>query len=94
MINWIKRKVITWVRDDWNEASRSSNVVAVKSISASPEQHPVLSFRVYSATNGQILEFSHYDRKNDQHTSTIYIVEKDKDIGEYVAKCVSMELLK
>lgn len=93
MINWIKRKVITWVRDDWNQASKSSGVVAVREIDR-PEQQPILNFRIYSATNGQILEFSKYDRKNDQHTSTMYIIEKDKDIGEYVAKCVSMEVLK
>ena len=94
MIKWVRRKIITWVRDDWNEASRSNSVIAVRDVEHRPEQQPVLNFRIYSATNGQILEFSKYDRKNDQHTNTVYIIEKDKDIGEYVAKCLSMELLK
>lgn len=95
MISWMKSKVIKWVRDDWEDVRKSNGIVAVRSeVDNRPEQQPVLNFRIYSATNGQILEFSKYDRKNDQHTNTVYIVEKDKDIGEYVAKCLSMELLK
>lgn len=91
MRNWIKRKVINWLQDDSNQKVMVS--VAVRETER-PEQRPILNFRVYSAVNGQILEFSKYDQKNDQHTSTIYIIEKDKEIGDYVAKCVSMELLK
>lgn len=93
MINWIKRKVITWVRDDWNQASKSSGVVAVRETDR-PEQLPVLNFRIYNAVNGQLLEFNRYDRKNDQHTSTLYLIEKDKELADYVAKCINMELLK
>jgi hypothetical protein len=93
MINWIKGKVIKWVRDDWNQVSKSSGVVATRD-GDRPEQQAVLNFRIYGAVNGQILEFSKYDRKNDQHTSTMYVIEKDKDVGEYVAKCLSVELLK
>lgn len=94
MISWVRRKVINWVRDDWNEASKSGRPIAVSDVEHRPDQPPVLNFRIYNAANGQILEFSRYDRKNDQHIHTVYIVEKDKDIGEYVAKCLSMELLK
>lgn len=94
MVNWIRRKVIKWVRDDWNEASKSNSVVAVRDVEHRPEQSPILNFRIYSATNGQILEFSKYDRKTDQHTNTIYIIEKDKDVSDFVAKCISMESLK
>lgn len=97
MFNYFKKKVIQWVREDWeNERQKSigsNSVVSVREFDR-PEQMPVLNFRIYNAVNGQLLEFTKYDRKNDQNTSTLYLIEKDKELADYVAKCVSMELLK
>jgi len=59
-----------------------------------PDTDPVLTFRIYSANNGQILEFRRYDRKTDRNDNSTYIIEKDRDIGEYVSKCLSLEMLK
>lgn len=95
-MNWLKRKVIQWVREDW-ENERKGNLV--EGVSSRDSEHrvdddPVLTFRIYSATNGQILEFRRWDRKADRNYNNTYIVEKDKDIGEYVNKCLSLELMK
>ena len=97
-MNWLKRKVIQWVREDW-ENERKKNGVEGISLSARdfdprPEDDPVLTFRIFSAANGQIIEFRRYDKKSDRNHNSTYIVEKDKDLGEYVNKCLSLEMLK
>ena len=97
-MKWLKRKVIQWVREDWDaeyekNRDRGISLKAVEDTSV-PETDPVLTFRIYSATNGQILEFRHYDRKNDRSHNSTYIIERDKDVGEFVTKCLSLEMLK
>ena len=94
-MNWLKRKVIKWVREDWEDARKESGI-SLKSVEdvGTPDTDPVLTFRIYSANNGQILEFRRYDRKNDRSDNSTYIIEKDKDIGDFVSKCLSLEMLK
>jgi hypothetical protein len=89
-MNWLKRKVWKWAAncesDEHKPGSSQRN--------NTPEQDPILSFRIYSAVNGQLLEFRRFDRKTDNSISSTYIIEKDRNIGDYVNKCLSMELLK
>ncbi len=98
-MKWLKRKVIQWVREDWEEERKKNGekgniLVSSRDIESLPENDPLLTFRIYSATNGKILEFRRYDRKNDRSDNSTYIIEKDRDIGEYVSKCLSLEMLK
>jgi len=97
-MNWLKRKVIQWVREDWenerNSRGEKGILVSSRDVESLPENDPLLTFRIYSATNGKILEFRRYDRKNDRNDNSTYIIEKDKDIGEYVSKCLSLEMLR
>ena len=95
-MNWLKRKVIKWVREDWEEERKKNTVegISLRESEHSVDADPVLSFRIYSATNGQIIEFRRWDRKADRNYNSTYIVEKDKDLGEYVNKCLSLELMK
>lgn len=97
-MNWLKRKVIQWVREDWeNERKQNGEkgiLVSARDIDTVPENDPIITFRIYSATNGKILEFRRYDRKTDRNDNSTYIIEKDREIGEYVSKCLSLEMLK
>jgi hypothetical protein len=95
-MKWLKRKLRDWVREADNEYSRGEKGILVSSrdVEAVPENDPVITFRIYSATNGKILEFRRYDRKTDRNDNSTYIIEKDREIGEYVSKCLSLEMLK
>jgi hypothetical protein len=96
-MKWFRKKVIQWVREDWDEEyKKNRDVVGIRAVedTSVPETDPVLTFRIYSATNGQILEFRRYDRKNDRSDNSTYIIERDKDVGEFVSKCLSLEMLK
>lgn len=93
-MNFLKKLVIKWVREDWESASRGEKGLVSVSAENRVDDEPVLNFRIYNAQNGKILEFNKYDRKTDRSDRSIYIVEKDKDVVEYVGKCVSLELLR
>jgi hypothetical protein len=97
-MNWLKRKVIKWVREDW-ENERKKNSVEGIAFSSRDREHsvdadPVLTFRIYSAVNGKIVEFRRWDQKTDRSHNSTYLIPKDEDIGDYVNKCLSLELLK
>jgi hypothetical protein len=95
-MNWLKKKVIQWVREDWEEERKKNG--AERAISVRDTDHveadPIISFRIYSAQNGKILEFNKYDRVKDRSDRSVYIIGKDEDIAEKVGKCLSLELLR
>jgi hypothetical protein len=95
-MKWLRNKVIKWVREDWENERKKSGEVGLVPVrdTDTPENDPIITFRIYSATNGKILEFRRYDRKTDRSDNSTYIIEKDRDIGEYVSKCLSLEMLK
>jgi hypothetical protein len=93
-MNWLKKKIIKWANTDKQEAWAIGTVTSTREVSNTVDDEPILNFRVFHAVNGQILEFRRYDRKSDRNYTSTYIVEKGKDMGEYINKCLSLELMK
>lgn len=102
-INWFKKMVLNWVREDWEHAGQlhRQNQLGHRSIDGpislerdTPEQDPKLNFRVYPAIGGTIVEFRRIDRKLDRSESTLYIIGKDEDFGEKIAKIATLEHIK
>ena len=101
-MNFIKRMVVKWVRDDWDNArqeqdcfpspqlSRGMNTVSTRDVNSDP----TLQFKIYNAIGGKVVEFSRYDRKSDRHNHDIYIIGKEEDSGEKIAKIAMLESLK
>ena len=98
-MKWLKRKIRDWVRDanqdDEYSIALGSKVIASRNVEAQMcEAEPILNFRVFSAVGGQVVEFRRYDRKTDRSDTTTYIIHKDQDFGERIAKIATMESLK
>jgi hypothetical protein len=97
-MNWFKKIVINWVREDWDNARQEQDCMPSRLIStaenASINDDPVLNFKVYSAIGGKVVEFRRYDRKSDRNDSTTYIITNDQDFGERIAKIATMENIK
>jgi hypothetical protein len=102
-MNWFKRMVVKWVREDWNNVrieeddcypspklSRGINAIGTRDVSSDP----TLQFKIYSAIGGKVVEFSRYDRKQDRNFHDIYIIGKNEDFGEKIAKIAMLECLK
>jgi len=54
------------------------------------------SFRlnIYGASGGTIIETTKYDRKSDENRHSLYVVTEDKDLGQELAKIITMEQLR
>lgn len=105
-MNFFKRMIINWVRNDWGNARdqpedcypspKMSRANSISTISgrANVDSEPTLQFKVYSAVGGKIVEFSRYDPKSDRADRQIYIIGKDEDFGEKIAKISTLEVLR
>jgi hypothetical protein len=100
-MNWFKRMVVKWVREDWESGSRqddcyptpklsSMNAISTRDVNSDP----TLQFKVYNAIGGKVVEFSRYDRKQDRSFHDIYIIGKNEDFGEKIAKIAMLEAFK
>ena len=100
-MNWFKRMVVKWVREDWEAGSRQEdcypttkmsrgNTIASRDVNSDP----TLQFKVYNAVGGKVVEFSRYDRKQDRNFHDIYIIGRDEDFGAKIAKIAMLENLK
>ena len=106
-MNWFKRMVVNWVREDWENARQPmpddcypstkmsrGNPISTISGRANVDSEPTLQFKVYSAVGGKIVEFSRYDPKSDRTDRQIYIIGKEEDFGEKIAKISTLEALR
>ena len=100
-MNWFKRMVVKWVREDWEAGSRQEDCFPIAKMSSNSvvssrevNSDPTLHFKVYNAIGGKVVEFSRYDRQKDRNFHDIYIIGKDEDFGEKIAKIAMLEVLK
>ncbi len=93
-MKFLKRLVFKWVQEEQEKHYSKGIALSSRADEARPDDEPILNFRIYNAQNGKIIEFNKYDRKTDRNDKSVYIVEKDKDLSEYVSKCLSLELLR
>jgi len=96
-MNWFKRMIGRWAYEYHtpDDCSPSSKLSRANSISGRDVgSDPTLQFKVYNAIGGKVVEFSRYDRKSDRHHHDIYIIGRDEDFGEKIAKIAMLETLK
>lgn len=95
-MKWFKKKLYQWVKDANDEANSyaTKGLVAASDVTASMDDNPVLNFRIFSAQNGTILEFRHYDRKTDRNNTSTFIVAESEDVSDYVRQCLPIELMR
>ncbi len=98
-MNWFKRMIGRWAyeyRDTPDDVANECYPSTKNSISGSRDisSDPTLQFKVYNAIGGKIVEFHSYDRQTDRTNHQIYIIGKDEDFGEKIAKISTFEVLK
>jgi hypothetical protein len=94
-MKWLKRKLRDWVRDANEVEYSNSKLVSSRDVESTVcDAEPILNFRVFGAVGGQVVEFRRYDRKTDRSDTTTYIITKDQDFGEKIAKISNLEMLK
>ena len=86
------------LRDWLNDCGEIQDIYEVST--ATPNNHMSIdndrgiSFKVYKASGGTIIETSFYDRVKDRHHNSLHVITEDKDIGKELGKIITMETLK
>jgi hypothetical protein len=101
-MKWFKRMVVKWVREDWDSVRHISEAekyqlgvgISTKGPGRTVDADPTLQFKIYNAIGGKVVEFSRYDRRTDQHDHSIYVIGKEDDFGDKIAKIATLETLK
>ena len=53
-----------------------------------------ISFNVYNAAGGRVVETSRYDSRKDEHQQNLYIINHDADFGKEIDKIITTEYLR
>jgi hypothetical protein len=92
-MNWFKRMIVNWVREDWEEVRLSRSEI----VSATPRdgpRHEGLNFTLYQAVGGHVFESRKYNEKTDRHENTLYMIYDDQDFAKQVAQAIMLEQMK
>ena len=86
-----KQRIRNWLMND--DELEYGNAIAVDR--EGPDiQSQGFRLNVYSASGGTIIETTKYDRQKDDHKHSLYVVTDDKELGEELAKIITMESLR
>ena len=87
----IKQRIRNWLMSGNDDAEECYAVEDGNGVDLSSN-----SFRlnIYGASGGTIIETTKYDRKTDENRHSLHIVTEDKDLGQELAKIITMEQLR
>ena len=97
MIGWAKRKLWKWV-EQGRDLEDNLNAFDIgfdsyKSEIDKPKSEPTMSFKVYSAVGGRIVEFRMYDSQRDKYDHKLYIISDEEDFGDSIKKIAVLNAL-
>ena len=86
-----KQRIRNWLMND--DEDYSNQLISVDSEGPNIQSQG-FRLNVYTASGGTIIETTKYDRQKDDHRHSLYVVTEDKELGEELAKIITMESLR
>lgn len=86
----IKQRIRNWLMND----DQPDECYAIEDSNGPDLNSQSFRLSVYGASGGTIIETTKYDRKSDENRHSLHIVAEDKDLGEELAKIITMEQLR
>ena len=107
-MNWLRKKVIKWVREDWNNENRKlrgrnaligypDDPEPVKSREYQTPEVPGMDIRVQNVNGGMIVSitrFNQFSDRVDYPRAQVYLLRDEDHIGEALAKIITQESLR
>lgn len=99
-MKWFKRWVLRKAEGYAIEESirlpklRNSNSIGTVATAGSELNAHGMNFKIYKASGGTIIETNQYNHRTDRHSSGLYIITDEKDLGKELGKIITMESLK
>ena len=86
-----KQRIRNWLMND--DEDYSNQLISVDSEGPNIQSQG-FRLNVYTASGGTIVETTKYDRQKDDHKHSLHVVTDDKELGEELAKIITMESLR
>ena len=86
-----KQRIRNWLMND--DEDYSNQLISVDSEGPNIQSQG-FRLNVYTASGGTIIETTKYDRQKDDHRHSLHVVTDDKELGEELAKIITMESLR
>jgi len=95
-MNWFKKLVVKWVREDWANANNITKASAIGGTVRESDSVDIegIRFTMMAAHGGAILQTRTYNNKTDHHLYNTYLIPDGDDVAERVGQIVAMELLR
>jgi hypothetical protein len=99
-MKWFKRWFSNMCREAWESARYGDDPPLVMSKNATVrarddfEGDSGLNMRVFKAIGGRIVSFSHYDRRTDRESKSVYIITDEQDFERELGKIITMESMR
>ena len=90
-MRFLRRWINNWLNKD---DGYDDNLVEVSPSYHSNFDTQGFNLRIWRAEGGTIVESHFYSRKKDSSNSKLYIITDDRDLGQELAKIVTIEGLK
>jgi hypothetical protein len=58
------------------------------------DTQPDLSFRMFRAENGYVMQVHHSDRKTERQHVNLHVITEDQDLGQAISHIITLESLK
>ena len=88
-----KQRIRNWLMDD-SADYRENMVISTRDSDGPNIQSQGFRLNIYSASGGTIIETTKYDRQKDDHRHSLHVVTDNKELGEELAKIITMESLR
>lgn len=105
-MKWFNKWFANKCRQAWEDANQPQET-EVNSISSAKMRRGIaistgsnelhsrgVSFTLYKANGGHVVELRDYDPQSDRHVSSLHLVPTEKDMGEALNHIITYEALK
>ena len=77
-----------------NKTSMAQLGKSIRRVEHNYDDESVITFKVYGANGGKIVETSRYDDKKDTENIRRYVIDENADLTESLSKIVTMEYMR
>jgi hypothetical protein len=78
----------------WTSGGGGGSPTGQQRVTHNYDDDSVISFKVYGANGGKIVEAGRYNDKHDQERIKLYIIDENADFAESLSRIVTMEYLR
>lgn len=93
MVKWFKEQLWKWAEDGkYSLEAQYSDSYGCGDIDT-PRSDPAMTFKIYNAVGGRIVEFRMIDKQSDDYISKLYVIHDEEDFGDSIKKIAMLHSL-